>query len=258
MPEFVPVLIAAVLSLIVLLVAFGGSFIFTPGSAPIGKEASKTIVLGQDLTVMYLEGQRNVTTLGGEVSEGLFGGNPKEADFTIEKYQDATEGIIKLNVTDSNYYGAMIISVNDKPVYTGVPAIGERTIMFDGSLLKANNTFTVDAESSGWKIWAPTVYLFDSSMSVNYIGRETQSLSFDLTASEINKLSRARLLIFGTRSGNGNLVAKMNDREVFSGFTTVYTDFAIDNLKEGKNVLDLSTEKNTVYNITSVQVVIFY
>ncbi|MFH1229743.1 MAG: hypothetical protein V1678_04955 [Candidatus Aenigmatarchaeota archaeon] len=257
MPEFVPVLIAAVLSLIVLLVAFGGSFIFTPGPS-VSKASSKTIVLGQDLTVMFIEGQKNVTSLGGEVSQGLFGSNPRETEFTVEKYQDATEGAIKLNVTDSNYYGALIIRVNDETVYTGVPAIGERTIMFDGKLLKSNNTLAIDAESSGWKIWAPTVYLFDSSMSVNYIGRETQSLSFDLTASELKSLSRARLLIFGTRKGNGNLVAKMNDREIFSGFTTVYTDFAIDNLKEGKNVLDLSTEKNTVYNITSVQVVVFY
>ena len=95
-------------------------------------------------------------------------------------------------------------------------------------------------------------------MSVNYLGKRTQSLSFDLTSAEAKNINRARLLVFGARNGPGNLVAILNGREIFSGFTTVYTDFAIDNLRAGNNTLDLSTEKNTIYNISSVQIVIFF
>ncbi|MEM5778301.1 MAG: hypothetical protein QXD43_00495 [Candidatus Aenigmatarchaeota archaeon] len=257
MPDFVPVLIAAVLSLVILLLAFGGSVLFTPTRTGTVLP-SKTIVLGQDLVVMYVEGQRNITSLKGEVSQGLFSSSNKKADFIVENYKDAAEGVIKLKVWNSNYYGALIIKVNDKEVYRGVPEIGEKTITFDGSILKSSNTIEIEAESSGWKIWAPTVYIFDADLSVNYLGKKTQSLSFDLTNLEVANVNRARLLIFGTRNGEGNLIVKLNGREIFSGYTTIYTDFAVDNLVVGNNTLELSTEKNTIYNITSVQIVLFF
>lgn len=257
MPDFVPVLIAAVLMLIVLLIAFGGSMLIPTGPGG-SKASSKTIVLGQDLVVMYVEGQKNVASLKGEVSQGLFGNTEQNIAFTVDNYKDASEGVIKLRIWNSNYYGAFIIKVNDKEVYRGVPAIGEQSIVFDGSILKANNTIEVEAESSGWKVWAPTIYIFNADLSVNYLGRKTQSLGFDLTTAEAKNVNRARLLIFGARNGPGNLIARINGREIFSGFTTVYTDFAIDNLKAGNNTLDLSTEKNTIYNLSSVQIVLFF
>ena len=66
MPDFVPILIAAVLMLIALLIVFGGSMLIP--TSPSGRATSKTIVLGQDLVVMYVEGQSNVTNLQGQVS----------------------------------------------------------------------------------------------------------------------------------------------------------------------------------------------
>ena len=258
MPDFVPVLIAAVLLLIVLLLAFGGSMLFTP-TRPGGLAlSSKTVVLGQDLVVMYVEGQKNITSLKGEVSSGLFGNANQKADFEVDNYRDASEGVIKLKIWNSNYYGDFLIKINGEEVYRGAPEIGEKMIIFDGSFFKASNTIEVETESSGWKIWSPTVYIFDADLSVNYLGKKTQSLSFDLTNLEITNVNRARLLIFGARDGPGNLVAKLNGREIFSGLTTVYMDFAVDNLKVGNNTLDLSTEKNTRYNISSVQIVLFF
>jgi len=257
MPDFVPVLVAAVLMLIVLLIVFGGSLL-VPTSPGGMKASSKTIVLGQDLVVMYVEVQSNVASLKGEVSQGLFGNIEQKTDFTVDNYKDASEGVIKLRIWNSNYYGAFIIKVNDKEVYRGVPKIGEQSIVFDGSILNFSNVIKIEAESSGWKIWAPTAYIFNADLSVNYLGKKTQSLSFDLTSIEAKNVNRARLLIFGTRNGAGNLVARINGREIFSGFTTVYTDFAIDNLRAGSNTLDLSTERNTIYNLSSVQIVLFF
>jgi len=258
MPDFVPVLVAAVLSLIILLLAFSGTLLSYPSRPGGSAVSSKTIVLGQDLVVMYTEGQKNITSLKGEVSQGLFGKSEQKVDFTVDNYRDASEGVIKLKTWNSNYYGNFLIYVNSKEVYNGVPEIGEKTIVFDGSILKSSNTIEIEAESSGWKIWAPTDYIFDASLSVNYIGRKTQSLSFDLTNVEITNVNRARLLVFGTREGTGNIIARLNGRDIYSGFTTVYTDFAIDNLKVGNNTLELSTEKNTRYNISSVQIVLFF
>jgi hypothetical protein len=258
MPDFVPVLVAAVLLLIVLLIAFGGSLLFSPTKQGGIRSSSKTFDLGENLVVMYVEGQKNLTSLKGEVSQGLFGNSEEKTDFSVDNYKDASEGIVKLRVWSSNYYGNLFIHVNGQEVYRGTPEIGEKTIIFDGSILKDSNTIEVEAESSGWKIWAPTVYIFDANLSVNYLGKTTQSLEFDLTNAEMTNANRARLLVFGTRDGPGNLNVRLNGREIFSGLTTVYTDFAIDTLKLGNNTLELSTEKNTRYNITSVQIVLFF
>jgi len=262
MPDFVPVLVAAVLLLIVLLVAFGGSMLFSLGGyGGRGGQAyySRTIDLGRDMVVMYTEGQKDITSLKGEVSQGLFGNTKQKVDFTVDNYDDATEGVLKLKIWNSNYYGNFIIAINGQEVYSGTPEIGDKTIVFDGSILKSSNTIEVEAESSGWKIWAPTVYIFDASLSVNYIGKETQSLSFVLTDKEVTNVNRARLLVFGTREfGTGDLSVKINGREIYSGLTTIYTDFAVDVLKPGNNTLDLSTEQNTRYNIVSAQIVLFF
>jgi hypothetical protein len=259
MPDFVPVLIAAVFILVVLLLAFGGSFLITGGTGGGGGEdTSRTILLGQDLTVSYNEGQKDAARLGGEASQGLFSNVEQTAEFALDNYQDATEGIIKLNVWKSNYYGYLIVTINGQLVYQGAPNIGEKTITFDGSVFKPSNVIEIEAESSGWKIWAPDIYIFNASLSVNYIGRMTQRLSFDLSSADVSSIKRARLLIFGTRSGPGQLTATMNGREIYSGYTTAYTDFSSDNLVAGNNTLELSTEKNTAYNISSAQIVVFY
>ena len=259
MPDFVPVLVAAVLLLIVLLVAFGGSLLFTPTGQGGQASRSRTIDFGRDMVVMYTEGQKNITSLKGEVSQGLFGDTEQKTEFSVDDYRDATEGVIKLQIWNSNYYGNFIIKINDQEVYNGAPEIGDKTIVFDGSILKSINTIEVEAESSGWKFWAPTVYIFDASLTVNYIGKKAQSLSFQLSEKEIANLNRARLLVFGTREfGTGDLNVKINGREIYSGLTTIYTDFAVDALKVGNNTLDLSTEKNTRYNIASAQIVLFF
>jgi len=258
MPDFVPVLIVAVLLLIVLLVVFGGSIFFVPGGAGGKAVSSRTVVLGQDFVVKYSEGQSNITSFGWEVSQGLFGNSDKKIEFAVDNYRDASEGVLKLKTWNSNYYGNFIIKINDQDIYRGVPDIGDRTIVFDGSVFKASNSIEVEAESSGWKIWAPTVYIFDASLSVNYIGRITQNFSFSLNEREIANVDRARLLIFGTRKGIGDLHVKVNGREIFSGITTVYTDFGIDSLKVGNNFVELTTETDTMYNISSAQIVLFF
>lgn len=258
MPDFVPVLIVAVLSLIVLLIAFGGSMFILPGSGGT-KSSSKTVDIGQNFVVMFLQGENNITHLSGESSQGLFGKTSQKTSFPLGDYTDASEGIIKLKVWNSNYYGNLLIYINGGQVYRGTPQIGDNVISFDGSALKANNTIEIESESSGWKIWAPTVYIFDADLSVNLVGKKTHTFSFDLTNSEVANVNRGRLLVFGTRSsGNGNLNVVLNGVEVYSGLTPIYTDFAIDNFKAGNNTLELSTEQNTAYNITSAQIVLFF
>jgi len=255
MPDFVPVLIAAVLSLIVLLIAFGGGFISQPGEL----RASRTIFLGQDFTITYSAGEKSVASLGGEVSRGVFSGiGDKTIDFQVPNTADISECVIKLKIWNTNHYGNLIISINGKEIYRGFPNIGEKTISFGKDILEGSNTLEVEAENSGWRFWAPTVYIFDMNVNVNYLGRKTRSFTFDISENELTNTNRARLLIFGTREGRGNLNVRLNGVEIYSGLTTVYTDFAVDALEIGNNTLDLSTEPDTTYNISSAQIVLFF
>ena len=256
MPDFVPVLVAAVLMLIVLLIAFGGSWIVSPQKET-KISGSRTIFLGQDFVVAYLSGEKNIASLSGEVSNGIFSTINKNSDFNIETLGDVSEGLIKLRVLDSNYYGSLMIYVNGQEVYRGVP-VGEKTITISKDLLRNSNTLEIKAESSGWKMWAPTVYKIDADVFVNYLGKKTQSFMFDLTDLDVMNMNNARLLIFGDREGPGNIDARLNGVEIYSGLLTAYQDFSADLLRVGNNTLDLSTELNTKYDISSLQIVLFF
>jgi len=257
MPEFVPILIAAVLCLIVLLMAFGGGLVSPEQRVRL--RSSRTIFLGQDFTITYSAGEKTVASLGGEVSRGVFSGiGDKTIDFQVPDIADVSEGMIKLKIWNTNHYGNLIISINGKEIYRGFPNIGEKIISFGGNILEPSNTLEIKAETSGWKFWAPTTYIFDLNVFVNYLGRKTKSFTFDISENEFINTNRARLLIFGAREGRGNINARLNGIEIYSGLTTVYTDFSVDALKVGNNTLDLSTEPNTTYNISSAQIVLFF
>ena len=257
MPDFIPVLVAAILGLIVLLLVFGGGIGYYPSEGRISS-SSKTINLGEYFIVSYFTGEETVATFGGEVNNGLFSSLDQKTDFEIEKIEDVSEGTINLKIWNSNHYGNFIIFINGNEVYRGAPNIGDKTISFGPNILKRNNVIEVKAESSGWKIWAPTVYIFDIDISVSYKGEETRTIDFDLTDMEVNSLNRGRLLIFGERKGDGNLETRLNGIEIYSGRTPIYIDFAIDNLKTGINTVVLSTEVDTKYNISSAQIVLFF
>jgi hypothetical protein len=256
MPDFVPVLIAAVLSLIVLLIAFEGSWLVSPQKGP-GLSGSKTIFLGQNFVVAYLEGEKNVASVSGEVSNGIFSVSNKNTEFNIETLGDVSEGLIKLRVLDSNYYDSLTIYLNGQEVYRGVP-VGEKTITVDKSILKNDNILEIKAESSGWKIWAPTVYKIDADFFVNYLGKKTQSFMFDLTDLDVMNINNARLVMFGSKEGAGNIDASINGVEIYSGYVTAYQDFSPDLLRVGNNTLDLSTELDTKYDISSLQLILFF
>jgi len=252
--DFVPVLVGAVLILIVLMISFFG---ITPPPSR-GIAATRTVSLGENFSVTYTVGEEDITSLSGTVSKGLLSGRDEIIDFNVPTAEDVSEGLINLNIEDSNHYGSLIIRVNGKEVYKGFSKTGETLISFNGNILENRNTLEIIAESSGWKIWAPTIYVFDLSLSVNYLGKKTKSFIFDLTDLEIMNMNRVRLLIFGERDGTGNLAVKINNREIYNGLTNIYTDFPVDILIAGNNTIDLSAGVNTRYDISSAEIVFFF
>jgi hypothetical protein len=254
MPDFIPILTAAILSLIILIIVFGG-WIFYPGH--VFKEGSRTILLGENFEVIYTIGEEVVANLEGRTSRDFFSGEDKRVEFNVDKYTDVSEATIRLKTLDSNYYGNLIIALNGEEVYRGAP-LGDKMITFDPAILERGNFLDVKAENSGWRLWAPTVYDFSLDMDVIYEGKKTQTFEFELSNEEVINAEYARFLIFGKREGTGHLIVSVNGEEVFSGYTTVQNNFAVDELKAGINKVELFTEPNTKYDITSAKVILFF
>jgi hypothetical protein len=253
-----PVLIIGVFLLVILLITFGGNLtVFTPTRYGY-LSSSRTISLGNNFTISYTTGEENVGSLSGEVSNGVFSKSDKTTGFQVSNLDDTSEGLIKLKIWNTNHYGNLIILVNGKEVYREYANVGERLISFDKSILKDDNVLEVKAESSGWMIWAPTVYIFDADVSIDYAGRKMQTFTFDLNNLEITNVNVGRILIFGTRTGDGNLNVRINGIQAFSGYTTVYSDFPTDILRVGNNTVELATEPNTSYEISSAQIILYF
>jgi hypothetical protein len=261
MEEFMMYLVIAVVAFMILLIAFNSDFTFTDFGKDDGQgkymPPDRTVEF-KDFTVYYTASEEKVGGISGEVSNGVFGGEDKTTGFQAKNPGEVTEALLSLNVSKSNYYGKLIVLVNDKEVYADYPPIGEKMISFDRSVLKENNVIRVLAETSGWRIWAPTVYDFDMKVVLNYFGRKAMSFVFDVNEKEMERMDRARIAAFGNRTGLGNLDIMINGVKVYSGIMTAYRDFATSLLREGNNTVSFSTEANTRYDISSAQVILFF
>lgn len=257
MPDFLPVLIIAIIAFIGLLLVFSGGFVSTPTTPSRYLPADRTIEFNS-FEVSYVSSEAKVGYVSGEISNGVFGKEEKRIGFQVSDPDEAFEVFIDLSNQEANYYGKMIILVNGKEIYSDYPPVGEKLIGFDTNILQKDNILEVKAESSGWRIWAPTVYDFNINVIVNYFGKKTKRFNFELNDLETKYMNRARVVVFGDRKGVGNLNVFVNGVTVFSGVTTVYKDFPTSVLKTGNNTIEFSTEVNTTYDISSAQVIIFF
>ena len=254
MPEFIPVLIAAVLLMVVLLIAFSGG-IEVPSPAI---SNSRTILLGEDVLVANSVGESPVSFFNATVSNGLFSQESKKVFFTVTNPGDVSEGRLKFDVFETNLYGNLLFFVNGKQVFNQPAEVGSHGFTFKNGIFNADNELEVKSESSGWKIWAPTIYKLKGNLSVSFLGENFETFDFNLTKLEILNVKTARLRVFGTRFGLGELIAKINGVQVFSGFVDVDQLIQADVFKEGLNTLELSSERDSRYDLTSVQVVLFF
>jgi len=260
MPDFLPVLIIAIVCLIGLLLVFGGGdLIFRPSERYPYRylPADRTIEFNY-FDVSYMPGEEHAGYVGGEISNGIFVTKEKRVGFKVSRPEEVSEALINLKIWNTNYYGKIIILINGQEVYRDHPPVGEKLIGFDTDILKENNVLEVKAESSGWKIWAPTVYAFDLDVNVDYLAKKTKSFTFELTDIETEYMEKARIVVFAEREGTGNLDIRINGVKVYSGITTVYKDFPVSVLNTGDNTIEFSTEANTKYDISSAQIIIFF
>ncbi len=281
MSDFLPVLAAGFIILAALFLLFGGLQI---GPAPqrgagVGEEEAplpppvsgivgypqqgmRDIPIANSFSVSFESGEKPVASLrNSSVENGVFGRVDREISFDAPS-QDLQSARIKLNVTDTNLYGNLVVVLNGNTVFNNYSLPGRLEVQLNASALKlSGNILQIEASSSSWRIWAPTVYKFDADLLLNYFS--LNSSSFDFVAdSGIQSISQARLvLVISKKEGSGNLIARVNGNEVYRGNDTriAIADFPASDINLGKtNTAEFLAEKGASYDISSAEVLLFY
>lgn len=278
MPEFVPVIIAALFLLGAIYLIYGGNWTTEPSKrygiiseeeettteTPAGwigytpEEALRHIIIGRDFSVAYATGEETLAESSGTISEGI--GTNTEKRVSFKKKSDMAEAKIKFSVNDSNYYGQLVFALNGKEIYNDLPAVGSHEIKLNASLLSEENILEIKAASSGWKFWAPTTYVINAKVLASYLGIKAQSYAFDITDSEKKGLTGARLAVsVKSREGNGNLTIKVNGEEVYRDKLerSLIKDFSSDVLRKA-NTIEMQADEGTKYNIDEAEVIVFF
>lgn len=264
MRDFLPVLIISVLILAALFVLYG-NIIITPTpkatytiveeepevSGLIGAEEELThIIIAKDFSVSRT-GQEKIAELNNiTVSQGLISGVDKKVSFSLPR--DIEKGIIRYNIINSNYYGNIILILNDNIIHNNYSLIGEHEIILDKNLFKQENDLEIKAESSGWKIWAPTTYILGLDVIVE---SEAMEKTFNFSVKKTG-LTGARVIL-DLEESEGNLSVKVNDIKIYEkeAKRIALIDFSPNILKENNSIEFLTDGE---YNIKEAEIIVFY
>jgi hypothetical protein len=272
--DFVIFLTAGLVILVVMLIFFGGGMPFTqtfnlgPGGIGVSHGINGTILVGPEnvnavtrydinINTSYTKGEIVHVAEGKELFSGLlFGSNSI-------KYQLNSTGIeslkIEFEVIRTNSYAPLIIKVNDKIVERKNFALGEYSIDVDKSFLSDNMAIAFIADSSSWKIWAPTVYELDNiKIAENSYSYNPNEFKFVVKEDEYRTFSEGRIDLQLDKN-IGSLIAELNGNPVYSDVVSNYQSlkFNKDALIIGENVLKLKADVNSVFS-GKAKALIFY
>ncbi len=283
MSDFLPVLTLGIILLAIMFLLFGGLQIGPapaktipfeeeeeipkppPVSGVIGypQESIKHIALANDFSVSFESGDKSVAKLGSSsVENGVFGKIDREVSFDAQNQEEIVSAKIKINVTNTNLYGYIIASLNGEEIFNNYSLIGKLEIPLNASRLKTtNNVLKIGVSGSGWRIWAPAVYYFDADVLINYYSLNAKSFDFSVDA-DVKTVTNARFVgVVSKKEGPGNLIARVNDAEIYRGNESklIVADFPVSDILIGKtNTFELFADKDTKYDISSAEILLFY
>ena len=141
----------------------------------------------------------------------LFGSDSIKYDISGKNVEDLE---IRFNILKTNSYAPLVMTVNDNVVNKKIYNSGEVTVSVDKSMLSDQMTIELYAESSAWKIWAPTFYELDN---VRFVVKSIASSSYDLQFSVpqdiLNSFSGGRIDMELTEN-TGVLIAELNGKKL--------------------------------------------
>jgi hypothetical protein len=277
MPEFVPVIVAALLLLATLLAFVQVApeekvpyqkpvkyVIYEEEEFPesekvvsgfIGRgEGIKHVVIARNFVVSYFSGEQKILSMSNiTVANGLMNYMDRKISFDVGELESVERGKISIEVFNTNLYGPLIIYLNGKEIFSNYTPIGRYEIAFNISLLREkNNLLEIGCGSSGWKLWAPTMYILSLNLSVDKLQLKKRTYYFIL-GEEVQSLTGSRLVFsIDKRKGEGNLIVRINGKEIYRGKdVSPLIDFSWHDvaLRKGENIIEFLVERNTEISI---------
>lgn len=244
----------------------GGTMKTSVYSATIGligvvKENYESIELG-DFSVGYaISEQVAAQDFRIEIKKGLLADVSKTYTFSGA---EATSARLTFSVADTNAYGGLRVLLNGLLIRT-INAPGDYTIDMP-DLSSGTNTLILEAESSGLKFWAPTVYVITNlNLTVSAWGEQRKTISFTLTDEEVEGWTTGRLIFWldATKTrGEGNIIAEINGNTIYEAVPTLTVQRDFSRLESGvvpgENVITFRTQKNSTYALKNVELIVFY
>ncbi|MBU4123901.1 MAG: hypothetical protein KKI14_00310 [Nanoarchaeota archaeon] len=255
MPDFVPVLTIAIITMMALILMFGGIIEFTDTDTHYYNDTddnAERIYLGENFSVADFRMGTAYASLSGRTENGIFSKATKSMSFDARTLDRAEYGLLTLKINDTNVYGPLIIAINDNIIFNEPTLVGEHNIKFDKSILDdTENKIIVTVGSSGWRLWAPTVYQFEVKIS-----GETKDIESKITKFKLDEVpDDTQLKVYiDEKEGPGDLIVKINGYRVFKGQVNGFKDFDPFILREGTNTAEITAEYGSRYDVDSVYI----
>lgn len=225
-------------------------------------EEIKHILIASDAVVSFTAGKKTLLSENNITVKNGFGGRKiYEKTFSLKWPETVEKAELDIEIHATNLYGALLVLLNDEVIYENVTRPGRITVELNISKLKENNKLTIFATSSGWRLWAPTTYILSFNLSAYFFNLKKKELSF-LIGKEAKTLKLLRFVwTVEKREGDGNLIARFNGKEIYRGkekAPMIDLDPKEYDVKEGENILELYTERDTLFHIKNLEAILFY
>ena len=190
------------------------------------------------------------------VQNGLLFGNQK-----IE-YQLNREGVqsvyVKLSVFSANKLGNLIVKANGQIIENKPFDVGDYVIPIPANLTSDSTKIEIEAESSYWKIWAPTVYTLGCT-DITYTSFESgfSQFKFYLGEEYINA-KYAKIDAYFNQS-TGSLIVELNGKNIWNGPTSQLQTIVLykNDLRLGDNFVAFKAAENSKF-LGAANIVVVY
>lgn len=245
MDELYAFLFAGLFILLMLFVFFGGSE--TGPYIPYENESTgeynwKTIELGNIALEEQRVEKKELLDEVFEVSNGiLLRKAPYKRMFEVEDYilENLDNATLSFVVENTNSYGGLYITLNNDTLLKKPVPLGKYTLNINPI---EENFLEFKACSSGWKIWAPTVYIISNlSIETDYSFKEIPRYEF-FVSEYIYKNFYECEIYFDFIESDEEFNITLNNQTEYTGIPDSRVNTRkLKNIKEGKNLISFSS-----------------
>ncbi len=245
MDELYAFLFAGLFILLMLCVFFGGSWNVSHThnqNMSVEKLNWKIIEFGNiALKEQKLE-KKEVLENNFGIKNGIFFGKVSyKRKFEIEDYilKNLKNATLSFSVKATNNYGDLYIVLNNETIFKNTALLGDYRLNIDP---RRENVVEFGTSSSGWKIWAPSVYnISNLSIEMDYSFKEIPRYTFFIPEYIYKNLDKCELL-FDFISADEEFNITLNNQTEYSGMPeTMVNVVPLKNIKEGKNLISFSS-----------------